>query len=86
MRFKLGNDYRNFAQMANFPRGSGESRFDTTTNTGGRDATVTGTPGSVSLRGGGHPWLPANAASQPRVSDVMPYCPNSALGTSPARI
>jgi hypothetical protein len=42
------------------------AHFGSTIEAGGKDAAITGTLGSMPLRSGGHPWLPVNAASQPR--------------------
>jgi len=50
-------------------------RILSATGTGGKEAAVTGTLGSVPLRGGSHPWLPVNAASQPRVPN-QPCAPS----------
>jgi hypothetical protein len=85
--FKLGKNYRNFHTKGNFSRAVLERRdLKPSPRLAARDAAFTGTLGGVPPCGGSQPRLPVNAASQPRVSDFMPYCLNSALGTSPARI
>jgi hypothetical protein len=50
-----------------------------TTETGGKDAAITGTQGCVPLRSGSHPWLPVNAASS-RVSQMLVVLSRLALG------
>jgi hypothetical protein len=51
------------------------------TETGGKDAAITGTLGSMPLRSGGHPWLPVNAASSRVVQNW--WCFQDAPSVSP---